>query len=80
MAREVKKKVVPSYSPRGIKKCPHCGCDKKFVRVDQYDAVACRNCLQWCESGCSQKDCEFCSNRPPTPNGVDWDDKNNTVY
>lgn len=76
MARKVKEK----FMPRGIKACPHCGSDKKLVRVDQYDAIACRNCLRWLESGCSQKNCDFCSKRPPTPNGVDWDDPNNTVY
>lgn len=74
------KKKAPLFHPRGVKQCPNCGCDKKLVRIDRYDALAHRNCLQWVESGCSDPQCEFCSKRPPTPNGVNWDDKWNTVY
>lgn len=66
--------------PRGIKKCRNCGSDRKLVRVDRYDAIACRNCLTWQETACSDPKCCFCSVRPSTPEGVDWDDKNNTDY
>ena len=40
-----------------VKPCPKCGGSKKIVRVDQYDAMACRNCLIWTESGCSDPKC-----------------------
>lgn len=63
-----------------VKPCRKCGSDKKIVRIDQYDAMVCRNCLTWTESGCNDPKCEFCSKRPPTPNGIDWDDPNNTHY
>lgn len=63
-----------------VKPCPKCKSTRKIVRIDQYDAMACRNCLIWTESGCGQKDCDYCSKRPPTPNGVNWDDPWNTNY
>jgi hypothetical protein len=66
-------------------KCKN-NCGNKPVRIDKYDAYACRSCNIWLERKCD--DCEnklcpncnciFCCNRPDTPENVDWDDPNNT--
>lgn len=66
--------------PRGIKLCKSCGSDKHFVRINAYDAIACRNCGKWCETRCSDPKCEFCSGRGEGTSDVQWDDPRNTVY
>ena len=62
--------------------CKHCGTERT-VRIDQYDALACRACNVWLEARCSmgdQCDAGYCNGRPETPESCDWDDTNNTVY
>lgn len=43
--------------------------EHKVVLIEKYDAYACLDCNIWLESGCDDKDCLFCSNRPKTPVG-----------
>ncbi len=54
-------------------------CDQPLIRIDQYDAYACRNCLTWHEPKCSSSDCEFCLTRPDLPENINWDDPENTT-
>ena len=68
------------FHPRGIKLCSSCKRADAFVRVDKYDAVACKTCNIWLEAGCPDPKCEFCAKRPQRPDPNDWNNKNNTFY
>ncbi len=72
--------MIVNRPPRGIFACPRCGPDGRRVRIDRYDAMACRTCKRWLEKKCSDKKCVFCSGRPPNASRVDWNDPQNTVY
>lgn len=60
---------------RRNKPCPKC--NGPTIRIDKYDCYACRECMIWCEKSCGDDLCAFCSKRPPTPIGANWEDKNN---
>lgn len=61
---------------RRNKPCKNCGGDT--IRIDKWDAYACKVCVIWNEEGCSDPECEFCAFRPETPKDVNWEDKWNT--
>jgi len=61
---------------RRYKPCARCGGDT--IRIDKWDAYACRRCNIWCEKGCTDPRCEFCAKRPESPRNVNWDDPYNT--
>lgn len=38
------------------------------IRIEEYDAFACKVCNTWIKSfKCSDKNCEFCKDRPDKP-------------
>jgi len=43
-----------------------CQIPKKYS--EKYDAYYCESCNVWSEDICTDRDCEFCNNRPLTPN------------
>lgn len=53
-------------------------CNTKLIRIDEWDAYACKSCCKWTEAGCSEEECQFCRYRPLTPINVNWDDEWNT--
>lgn len=60
------------------KRDKYCSCNNKAIRIDQYDSYACRNCNIWLEEKCPNNKCFYCSQRPETPQDVNWDDPWNT--
>ena len=51
-----------------IKNPNYCDCNSKKKFSDQYDAYYCASCNEWLESKCDDPECEYCPNRPDTPN------------
>ena len=60
----------------GRKECFSCHQKKLLVESDldsswsydlKYDAFYCSICNIWLDSTCSDLNCEYCKNRPPTP-------------
>jgi hypothetical protein len=58
-------------------------CSTKCIRLDAYDAYACRKCDVWISTPCSDKNCSFCVelaklDKPSdAPRGA-WNDEWNT--
>ena len=46
-------------------------CNNPIVRIDEFQANACRTCNEWTEDKCSDR-CEFCDERPDTPENCNW--------
>lgn len=59
--------------------CKYCG-SGELVRIDRYDALACRKCYKWLENTCEDPDCWYCKGRPETAKDCDWDHKENSFY
>jgi hypothetical protein len=54
-------------------------CDSTdLIRIDRCDTLACRACKRWLEKACSDPECDYCPGRPPTAEGENFDDPNNT--
>lgn len=49
-------------------KCKHCGNDVLYS--EEYDAYYCDPCNEWTEDICTDRDCEYCKNRPNRPKAV----------
>ena len=45
--------------------CHVCGADRMLDA--RYDAIFCPNCLTWLEPACTDPGCEFCADRPRSP-------------
>ena len=46
----------------------NCNCETKVTAYsEQYDAYYCESCNEWLEDICTDRDCEFCKNRPIKP-------------
>lgn len=63
------------------KNCPTCR--MRIVRLDAYDAYACRRCDRWFSKPCPDKRCDYCTALAKLPRPSDapaavWDDKWNT--
>lgn len=43
-------------------------CQEEAKYSEEYDAFYCAPCNAWLESTCDDPTCEFCINRPKTPN------------
>jgi len=48
-----------------VKKCAEC--EGLLLYFDKYDALCCPRCNLWHDSMCGDVNCEFCANRPETP-------------
>ena len=46
--------------------CPKCKGGKSYSKT--YDSYYCESCNEWLEDICTDRDCEFCKNRPFNPN------------
>lgn len=68
--------LCPQLIMKIKKHCHVCGI--KAIRIDQFDAYACKQCCIWLEKQCSDINCDYCGNRPQQPIGVDWNHPNNT--
>jgi hypothetical protein len=53
-------------------------CNTYSIRIDKFDAYACKKCMIWLEDKCNDSKCEFCCVRPETPKDVNWKDVCNT--
>ena len=42
-------------------------CNAQLLYFDRYDAHCCMQCNCWSDSKCSDNNCDFCANRPETP-------------
>ena len=42
-------------------------CNSKNQYTEKYDAYYCKSCNTWLESACDDPTCEYCVNRPQTP-------------
>lgn len=49
-----------------------------LVRIDRWDAEACRDCKRWLSRACSDPACDFCADRPTDASEADFDDPRNT--
>ena len=54
--------------------CPHHPSLLPFIEgkiglgySERYDSFYCKKCMVWLERGCSDEECEFCSERPGFP-------------
>lgn len=47
-------------------KCAKCG--SKASYSEEFDVYYCKKCNIWLEEKCGDVDCEFCANRPDSPN------------
>jgi len=50
-------------------------CCQFRVYYDDFDAFFCPQCNNWLESACNDSGCEYCSNRPVKPLGLDANTK-----
>jgi hypothetical protein len=48
-----------------IELCPHCKTERAYN--EEYDAYYCPKCMYWLEHICSDRDCEYCKDRPKYP-------------
>jgi hypothetical protein len=48
--------------------CPQCGTEGSYSK--DHDAYYCAECNEWAEDVCTERDCEFCRNRPTYPKGT----------
>lgn len=46
-------------------KCPMCKAKRKYS--EKYDAYYCPKCLYWLEKICSDRECQYCKDRPKYP-------------
>ena len=42
-------------------------CEETKQYSEKYDCYYCKSCNKWLEDICNDRDCEFCNNRPLTP-------------
>ncbi len=61
-----------SFGPAGTLRFRHF-CERHNINTEysrQYDAYYCPSCNCWREPVCGNPDCEFCNQRPPTPEAL----------
>jgi len=56
-------------SKKRIPVCKDCMGDGE--RNEKYDAYFCKKCDRWLETGCDDKECEFCPGRPNKPSQIE---------
>lgn len=49
-------------------KCKKCNAEASYS--EKYDAYYCKSCNEWTEDICTDRDCEYCKNRPNRPKDV----------
>lgn len=59
--------------------CWWCG-SSDLVRVDEFDAIACRTCGRWNEPRCGAQGCVYCTDRPDQPSVEQLNDPRNTQH
>ena len=48
--------------------CPTCQIPKSYITA--FDAYFCKTCNVWLEENCGDPTCNYCNNRPQSPNDV----------